>query len=1453
MRFPNILFAVALAGSPSSLLAQGVSVSGTKTLDLTGNGFSVDDPPAPGFTIELYADTGDGLFDAGVDTLLDSTTTAGVTGAWQFDSLGNGRYFVREALPVGWNQTGGPAYYTIDVIGGVAYVQTGVVIDDFNGPVPASSYVINAIDPDPTVRQHSVAGVMGGQRDMLVDVNGSPSPISANGIVGGAIGSYSFASAGAPGSRVTMQYDGVDAESPGALVNQLGLSEDLTAGGLNTHLRMRFLRLDAGQPGTTNMQIVVTFTSAGGSATYTGFVNEDPIGNAFLHLIPLSSFTSSGSFDPAAATSVTVEFNDPSQEDVDFEVDFIDLIRVGADGLPFANSAIPSCISGYVYHDESDEGVFDSGESPISGVEVRLTGTNDIGQVVSLVDFTDGNGFYEFCSLRPGTYRLDEIQPAAWLDGIDTVGTPGGVTGPDRHTGILLPPGFNGVNNNFGELLAADLRLLKEGPAGTVPAGQTYDYQITVHNDGPSTAQNVVVTDALPPELTFVDSSSGCTPGVSNIVSCVLGDLPAGASTSLTVTVRLACCLAPTVTNTASVASSTLETNPNNNSDTDITDVATDRLPPSITCPPPIDLGCNPAVIPAPEPALVTAVDSCGRVVVSHQGDSTATLGCQVIITRTYRAVDDCGNASTCTQSITYKQDTTPPVFSAVPATLFASCDNLPPVPTVTATDGCDPGLLAVTYGSVTNAGNCAGSYSIVRTWTATDACGNPGSTTQTVVVTDTTPPVITCPPPMDLGCNPAVIPAPNPSLVTASDNCGTPVVTHQGDATSANGCQVTLTRTYVATDSCGNPATCTQLITYKQDTTPPGFTAVPSTVFASCDSLPAVPTVTASDNCDTGPITVTFGAVTTPGSCPGNYTITRTWSATDACGNPGTRVQTVIVTDTTPPLITCPPNSMAPDGCDGPATVPDLRAQTVASDNCGSVTVTQSPPPGTPFTGSVTVTLTATDACQNSASCTTRVDQVARLGNRIWFDLDHNGVQNDGETGVPNVTVELVNNSGQTIGSTTTDGDGLYRFCVNPGTYCVRVVASTLPPGYRITLLNQTTVDLDSSADPLTGLTEKVTLVAGENNPTLDAGIYLPTCLGDTVWIDIDRDQNPTGDNLETLGVPNVRLNLYRVVSGVPTFVTSTLTSPVAGNRGAYCFLDLLPGEYCVRIDPATIPAGYELTTADSCCVTILAGQPHVTCDFGIIQPTTAIELAAFTATPVAGGVRLDWRTGSEAGNLGFQVSRSTSLNGERTAVNEWLIEGQGTGAGSAYSLLDAGVQDGPAFYWLEDFDADGSTTVHGPVRVRVNLPAQAAPVAPRSGALVLPCAAPGSMTVRAGGVELPSAVLDGALLVVAPSAGPLEVRASDNPLRMAVADEAPVEGEPLQIEEIEGEFATWSVRDGVRGLLIRHGAAPVEIVDVTDPAAPVLLKGGAVQIEGESAVYLNARPGALLQGVRR
>src|SRR5439155_597532 len=85
------------------------------------------------------------------------------------------------------------------------------------------------------------------------------------------------------------------------------------------------------------------------------------------------------------------------------------------------------------------------------------TGTDDLGAAVSKTATTDAAGAYSFTGLRPGTYALAESQPAAYLDGKDTIGTPGGTTANDRFSSIVLGAGVNGVNNNFGELPPASL------------------------------------------------------------------------------------------------------------------------------------------------------------------------------------------------------------------------------------------------------------------------------------------------------------------------------------------------------------------------------------------------------------------------------------------------------------------------------------------------------------------------------------------------------------------------------------------------------------------------------------------------------------------------------------------------------------------------------------------------------------------------------------------------------------------------------------------------------------------------------------------------------------------------------------------------------------------------------------------------------------------------------------
>src|SRR5437773_10404770 len=89
----------------------------------------------------------------------------------------------------------------------------------------------------------------------------------------------------------------------------------------------------------------------------------------------------------------------------------------------------------------------------------------------------------------------------------------------------------------------------------------------------------------------------------------------------------------------------------------------------------------------------------------------------------------------------------------------------------------------------------------------------------------DVTPTVITCPATITVGACNGEMPASDITLVTATDGCGTPVITFVNDAVNLSGCTETTTRTYKATDACGNTATCAQTITRTVDVTPPVIT----------------------------------------------------------------------------------------------------------------------------------------------------------------------------------------------------------------------------------------------------------------------------------------------------------------------------------------------------------------------------------------------------------------------------------------------------------------------------------------------------------------------------------------------------------------------------------------------------------------------------------------------------
>ncbi len=126
---------------------------------------------------------------------------------------------------------------------------------------------------------------------------------------------------------------------------------------------------------------------------------------------------------------------------------------------------------------------------------------------------------------------------------------------------------------------------------------------------------------------------------------------------------------------------------------------------------------------------------------------------------------------------------------------------------------------------------------------------------------------------------------------------------------------------------------------------------------------------------------------------------------------------------------------------------------------------------------------------------------ELAALGDYVWYDENVNGIQDEGEIGVPGVTVNLYDCFGTLLATTTTDINGYYLFSdLMPGDYNVEFI---LPEGYAFSPQDQGMDDaLDSDADPATGIAICTTLDAGETDLTWDAGIYIPPQEGCTLTI---------------------------------------------------------------------------------------------------------------------------------------------------------------------------------------------------------------------------------------------------------------------------------------------------------------------------------------------------------------
>jgi len=356
--------------------------------------------------------------------------------------------------------------------------------------------------------------------------------------------------------------------------------------------------------------------------------------------------------------------------------------------------------------------------------------------------------------------------------------------------------------------------------------------------------------------------------------------------------------------------------------------------------------------------AMPTATDNCpgATIVTSPSSGSVFPVGATPV---TVTATDSAGNTSTRSFTVTVLDAEAPrPDLPSLPDVTGECSANLPPAST--ASDACDGRITGVPdktgpFGQ--------GDHTII--WTFTDRAGNIATQTQKVIVKDVTKPVpaLATLPDVTGECSATI-----PAAPTANDNCSGVITGTTSDALSYT-TQGEHIVTWGYDDGHGNESTQTQTVVVK-DKTAPVLEAVPADTTVECDAVPPAATVTASDNCD-GTITPVFSQKRVDGDCPSNYTLTRTWTATDKVGNSSIQSQVITVHDTTNPTISTPPTSKSVDADDHcEARLPDFTAGVVANDNCSTVTLTQNPIAGTSMPlGHNPVRVTATDACGNATS----------------------------------------------------------------------------------------------------------------------------------------------------------------------------------------------------------------------------------------------------------------------------------------------------------------------------------------------------------------------------------------------------------------------------------------------------------------------------------------------------
>ncbi|HEV3307402.1 MAG TPA: C25 family cysteine peptidase [Candidatus Sulfotelmatobacter sp.] len=905
----------------------------------------------------------------------------------------------------------------------------------------------------------------------------------------------------------------------------------------------------------------------------------------------------------------------------------------------------------------------------------------------------------------------------------------------------------NAANQAFGANLAtatdvvataiqADLALSTAGTPLSVYAGNDITYSQTVTNNGPAAAAAVTFLEAVPANTTFASISAPagwtCTTpavGATGNVTCTDPSLAASASADIIVVVNLASTVTTSpITATSTISSTTSDPNSSNNS-------TTVSIPLATAC----DLSVTNSGAPSP---VVAGSNITYTQVVTNSGPS---------------------NCASATFTEAFPANTTFVSLSPVPTGWTCttagsiSCTN----PTVA------PGSISTFPVVVTvNAGTAAGTIitdtAIVATSTRDTNTAN-NSATVTIGVASAAQ--------ADL----SVTNSASPNPVTAGNNITyTQTVTNGGPAAASTLTFTETTPVNTTAQSLSGPAgwTCTLTtctISSLAANTTASFTFVvkvntnvaSGTTITQTDSVssttsdPNLGNNSASTSvvvADSADLSITNSAAPVPVQAGNNITYTQV--VTNA--GPSTATAATL-TETTPANTTyqsiviaagwsCVTPAVGSTGqitCTNPSFAAGSASFTVA------VKVTAGTPAGTAINNTATVSSSISDPnpANNTASA---ADVVATA---VQADLiTTNTASPTSVAAGSNVTyTQSVTNNGPAAATSvsftqTTPPNTNFQSIVIPGGWSCTTPAvgaagtiTCTDPSLAVNGTGAFTVVLQVNSGTASGtnIAETATATATNIVPNLTGNTAAATIVvanANSANVTIVKTATPSpnvpsGDTLTyTLAVTNTgpaTATNVTVTDPLPpdvTYLSVNTTSPGTCSEAGgtvTCLLGTMANGGTATVTILTLAGAPGTATNTASVIADQMTSPNTSTQVETITAATSIKLESFAAQfgkdkSGASRVVLQWKTGGEVHNLGFNVYREQG--GERVQLNPSLIAGSAllmSGAlpkhsGRTYSWIDSSSAAGSGSYWLEDVDVNGTRVMHGPISATLSMSAQ-------------------------------------------------------------------------------------------------------------------------------------------------